>query len=141
MPYFTRQPYAAPAKPAEAPDILALAADVLASETGAAMQGPFRLRNPLRAGHSGRMVLGFTAEGAPVAARLSVSDLTGPGGRIPAANVKVDPPALALAPGQSQDVSVTVTAPAGLTPGLYTGRISAPEGGGFSAPVEVTIAS
>ncbi len=38
MPYFTRQPYAAPPPPpaqAAAPDILALAAEVLAQETGA----------------------------------------------------------------------------------------------------------
>lgn len=142
MPYFTRQPYAAPAKPVDvhdAPDILALASKVLAEETGAALQGPFRLRTPLRAGQSGRMVLGFTAEGAPVAARLSVTDLTGPGGRIPAENLRVDPPALALTPGQSADVTITVTAPQGLPPGLYAGRITAPDVGGFSAPVEVTI--
>jgi hypothetical protein len=140
MPYFTRQPYPArPAatEPAEAPDILALAADVLAQETGRAGSAPFRLKTPLRQGDSGRMILGFTAEDGPVAGPLAVSDLTGPGGRIPAGQLRLDPPALHLAPGQSADVTLTVTAPPALAPGRYQGRLTAP---GFEAPIEVLIA-
>ncbi len=84
------------------------------------------------------MILGFTAEDGPLAAPLSVTDLTGPGGRIAARHLRLDPPALQLAPGQSADVTVTVTAPATLPPpGLYTGLLTAPN---FSAPIEVTIA-
>jgi hypothetical protein len=143
MPYFTRQPYAAPeapAEPADQPDILALAAEVLARETGGATPAPFRLLTTLRAGSAGRMILGFTAEDAPVSTPLTVTDLTGPGARIPAQNLRLDPPALHLAPGQSADVTVTVTAPQGLPPGLYKGLISAPGSAGFSAPIEVAIA-
>jgi hypothetical protein len=86
------------------------------------------------------MILGFTAEDAPVSTPLTVTDLTGPGARIAAQNLRLDPPALHLAPGQSADVTVTVTAPQGLPPGLYKGLISAPGSTGFSAPIEVAIA-
>jgi hypothetical protein len=139
MPYFTRQPYAAPPTPATqaaAPDILALAAEVLAQETAAV---PFRLCTPLRAGSAGRMILGFTAENAPVSTALTVTDLTGPAARIAAQNLRLDPPALHLAPGQSADVTVTVNAPQGLPPGLYRGLIGAPGSADFSAPIEVAI--
>ena len=127
-----------PLAQAAAPDILALAAEVLAQETR--RTAPFRLRTPLRAGSAGRMILGFTAEDAPVSTPLTVTDLTGPGARIAAQNLRLDPPALHLAPGQSADVTVTVTAPQGLPPGLYKGLISAPGSAGFSAPIEVAIA-
>ena len=142
MPYFVRMPYAAtqPSKEAdEVPDILALAADVLAHEAGATTASPFRVRKAIRPGTTGSLVLGFTAEQAPASIRLSASDLTGPGGIIPAQSLTIDPQALALHAGETADVTVSVGVPVGTTPGLYRGRIAAAGSDGFTAPIELTV--
>lgn len=144
MPYFTRQPYAATQRQAEAietPDIMALAADVLALEAKAPVSHPFRVRSPLRPGGSGSMVLGFTAEQGPIAARLSATDLSGPGGIIPAESIRIHPSTLALAPGETVDVRVSCAVPVTARPGVYRGRITSAGADGFTAPVEVTVSA
>ena len=63
MPYFIRRPYAEttalrePKSPADEVDLLDLAKNVLSMETGPAVEGPFRLRHPLKPGDSGTMIL------------------------------------------------------------------------------------
>ena len=144
MPYFIREPYAAPLRKAETgemPDILALADQVLALETGLPGAAPFRIRAPLRPGSIGSLVLGCSAEQAPVAIRFAVSDLTGPGGMIASQCLNVDPPDLALAPGEAADVTVSIAVPAEAMPGLYQGRLtSAGSDHGFAAPLEIIVA-
>jgi hypothetical protein len=145
MPYFTRQPYSATvlpqAEPAEDLDFLALAAGVLAHETSLPAQSPFRVRAPLRPGATGSLVLEFTAEEAPVAIRLSATDLTGPEGVIPSDSLTVHPSILALAPGEAADVRVSFAVPASTRPGTYRGRITSGGADGFTAPIEVVVAA
>lgn len=144
MPYFIRQPYAATQRQAEAietPDILALASDVLARETSTPIPHPLRIRTPLQPGGTGSMVLGFTAEQGPVAARLSATDLAGPNGVIAEEALALHPSTLALAPGEAADVKVSVAVPAGTRPGVYRGRITSAGADGFTAPIEVVVAS
>lgn len=143
MPYFIRRPYAATAgqaEPAVMPDVVALAGEVLALETGAPGASPFRVRNPLRPGTTGRLVLGLTADQAPVATRMSVTDLHGSDGVIPSSCLAFDPPDLTIPSGQSRDVTVSCAVPEGVKPGLYRGWITAAGANGFRAPVEVTVA-
>jgi hypothetical protein len=142
VPYFTRQPYAMTHRQAEAietPDILALAADVLARETSAPMPHPLRVRSPLQPGASGSMLLGFTAERGPVAVRLWTTDLTSPDGVIPAEALTIHPSTLALAPGEAADVKVSFAVPASTRPGIYRGRITSAGADGFTAPIEVVV--
>ncbi len=145
MPYFIRQPYAAPPLPAAAsdtPDILALAADVLAQETGNAGPGQFRFRTSLAPGKAGTMVLEFGVESGtpPLSVALAFGDLTGPRGRIAASCLHADPAAFTVAPGRPIEVTVTINAPADAAPGPYRGQVTATGDEAFTAPIEANIA-
>lgn len=144
MPYFVRQPYAR----AEAPqttdpgpgerDVLDIAREVLAS---ASMRPPFRIREPLRPGGAGEMVLELTAEdgAGPLRVSLAASDLVGNGRRIPSNAIRVVPSSLTVPAGGSADVTVTVTTPPGASPGLYAGTLSMTGDDTFSTPFEAEV--
>ena len=145
MPYFTRRPYAemqptvASAPPVSAPDILAIAGEVLAQESGRVTEGPFRMRLPVFPGTTGRIVLDVTADPGPPtpALRLFPGDLVGPAGRIAADRVSVDPPSMAEA--ASQEMVISVSVPPDTAAGLYSGTISAPGPDGFVLRIEVPV--
>jgi hypothetical protein len=155
MPYFQRKPYAQTPQQvpsagaaadlaaglAEAPDILQIASGVLSEQPLPAATGPFRLRQPIRAGQSGTMVLTLWNDGGAesVVTRLVAGDLLGPGGRIPAAQVRVEPAAVSLSAGSACDVRVTVTASPGTMPGLYLGQLQGDGVSGIAIPVEVPV--
>ena|SRR6266850_6117001 len=133
LPYFIRRLYAETNAPHETEsrtdevDLLDLAKDVLTLETARAAEGQFRLRDPLKPGDRGAMVLELQLdEGTPsVTIGLTASSLVGPGLRIPAESVQICPSALTLFAGASAEVTVTVLAPPDAPPGLYAGILSA----------------
>lgn len=145
MPYFTRRPYAEmqvaspSAPPVPSPDILALAGEVLAYETGGATEGTFRMRSPVAPGTTGRIVLNVSADPGPVipALRLAPSDLVGAAGRIAASQIRVDPQTMLAAPSQEMVISVAV--PPGTAAGLYSGTVTAPGPDGFVLRIEVPV--
>ena len=147
MPYFIRQPYARTAvsrgngDPSAETDILELARDVLASETGEDLTRPFRIRDPLRPGGLGTMVLELALDGASPACTvdLAASDLTGAGSRIGSNSVRISPSTLTLPIGAPADVAVTVQAPPEARPGLYAGTIFATGEETFAIPFQVEI--
>lgn len=156
MPYFTRRPYAetvarvsaAPSAdlPVAAPsadpvDMLALAEEVLAAETGRAGEAPLRIRRPLQPGGRGAMLLELALEPgeAPLTLGLAASDLVGPGGRIPAGAVRISPASLTLRPDAPAEVEVSVTAPPDAAPGRYAGTLSATGGETFALPFEAEL--
>jgi hypothetical protein len=63
----------------------------------------------------------------------------GPGGRIPAAQVRIEPSAITLSAGSACDVRVTVTAAPGTPPGLYLGQVLGDGDAGLAIPVEVPV--
>lgn len=131
MPYFKRMSYAEAkalregARPEPTVDVLALARDVLATETGDGAP-PLRLRAPLRPGTRGRMAIDLSLEpGVPsLTVSLVASDLVGPAGRIPASLVSIAPATMTLQPGVGTAVEVSIEAPASIQPGSYTGTLS-----------------
>jgi hypothetical protein len=145
MPYFTRRSYAEMLQPAAAPalppDMLALARNILSAERDGAGQGPFRLRAPLRPGEQGRMVLDLSlVKGSePLSLHLAPGDLVGPGGRIRAEAVRIDPAGVTLRPGAPAEVTVTIVAPAEAPPGCYAGALAASGGESFQIPIEAEI--
>jgi hypothetical protein len=141
MPYFKRQPYAVMTGRGPEPDVMTLAREVLAADAAARNGAPFRPRAPVPAGTLGQMTLDFALDdaGAPVDLRLEPGDLAGPGGRIPAACVRVAPAALAVAPGAPAAVMVTVAVPPGMAPGRYAGALAVTGGDGFAVPIEVEV--
>ena len=88
VPYFVRQPYVTPvsAPPqtedrSSGTDILELAKNVLAFETGEGENRPFRIRDPLRPGGQGAMILELALDhGSPARTiNLAASELSGAG--------------------------------------------------------------
>jgi hypothetical protein len=152
MPYFQRKPYAetvargtatspSPADSA-ATDILDMAADVLARETpGNDAYGPFRLRQTVPAGQTGAMVLGMMPESGLESAllRLLPGDFVGPAGRIPASAVTLDPPVLQLESGAGSDLRITIAAPVGTLPGLYSGLLTSVNDPAITIRIEVPV--
>ncbi len=130
MPYFIRQPYAEIEAPRRVEprfddtDILQLAKDVLASTDGADRR--FRIRDPIRPGGQGAMVLNLAAEegASPLAISLAATDLAGGGARIASDSIRISPSRLTIPAGGSADVTVTVLTPPNAPPGVYDGAIS-----------------
>ncbi len=145
MPYFVRQPYAQRQAPqctktrSDEPDILALASSVLASAGGA--EGRLRIREPLRPGEQGAMVLDLALEkGAPpLTVRLSASDLVEDNRRIGSDAIRIAPSILTVPARASAEVTVTVQAPLDAQPGLYTGTLSVAGDENFSASFQVQV--
>jgi hypothetical protein len=148
VPYFVRRPYAAPVaqqsktddRPVET-DILELAKDVLALEAGEVGKRPFRIREPLRPGGQGAMVLELALDkGLPAQKiNLAASDLVGAASRIGSDSIQVSPSTLTLPPGAPADITVTVQAPPGARPGVYAGTVSATGDESFAIPFQVEI--
>lgn len=145
VPYFVRQPYAtlaaAPRQTEDSADILELAKNVLALEAGDREKPPFRIREPLRPGGQGAMVLELALDaGAPARTiSLAASDLSGTGSRIASDSIRISPSTLILRTGDPVDVRVTVEAPPGAQPGCYDGTISAAEDDSFTIPFQVEV--
>ncbi len=147
MPYFIRRPYLETKTQrqtesrADEVDVLDLAKNVLSVETGAAAEGPFHLRRPLEPGGSGTMVLelAFDADTPSVTISLTASDLVGPGSRIAAERVRVNPSTFILSNGASAEVTVTVMAPLDARPGLYTGTLSATGDEAFDITIQAEV--
>jgi hypothetical protein len=144
VPYFVRKPFAqaeAPQRtqpPYEERDVLALAQEVLASDRA----GPrFRVRDPLRPGQKGAIVLDLTLEeGAPpLRVSLSVNDLVADRARIPSRSIEIVPSTLTVPAGASAEVTVTILTPLDTRPGFYTGTISVTGDDNFSVPVEAEV--
>jgi hypothetical protein len=147
MPYFIRQPYPRIAasrgngdSSAET-DILELAQNVLASETGDGVTRPFRIRDALRPGGFGAMVLELALERASPACtiNLAASDLIGAGSWIGSKAVRISPPTLTFSTSAPADVTVTVQAPSEARPGLYAGTVSATGDETFAIPFQVEV--
>ncbi len=147
MPYFIRRPYAEttalrePKSPADEVDLLDLAKNVLSMETGPAVEGPFRLRHPLKPGDIGTLILELALdEGtASVKVSLAASNLIGPGSRIAAESVRISPSTITLSTGAPAEVTVTVQAPADARAGLYTGTLSATGDDTFAIGIQAEI--
>ena len=147
MPYFIRRPYAEasalrePGSPAEEVDLLDLAKNVLSLETGRAVEGQFRLREPLQPGNSGTMVLELALnEGTTsVTISLAASDLVGSDSRIAAESVGISPSTFTLFTGAFAEVTVTVQAPPDASPGLYTGSLSATGDDTFAIGIQAEV--
>lgn len=143
MPYFVREPYAraeAPPPPrAEEADVLDIAREVLASASRG--EPRFRIRDPLRPGGVGEMVIELSAaSGAPpLKVSLAASDLVGPRGRISSDAIEVVPSSLTVLPGTSADVRITVAPPPGAAPGLYAGTLAVTGDEALSAPFEAEV--
>lgn len=150
MPYFTRQPYAAlqgvaaPPRPASDPpeDFLGLAASVLEAEAPAEEIQTLRLRAPLKPGQTGTLLIEIFHDGGPgkITSGLVADRLTGPGGAgIAADNIGLHPDLVMLSPGQSAEVTVTVSIPAGTPAGAYRGLLRSEIEDGFDLRLEVTV--
>jgi hypothetical protein len=120
-------------------DVLELAKDVLASADGA--ERPFRIRDPLRPGGQGAMVLNLASEKGtpPLAVSLTASDLVGGSSRIASDSIRISPSTLTVPAGASADVTVTVLAPPDARPGLYAGTLSATGDETFSVPFQAEV--
>jgi hypothetical protein len=147
VPYFVRQPYAQLHAPhqkeprSDEIDVLELAKDVLALESAESPERRFRIRDPLRPGGQGAMVLNLAPEkGAPtLTISLTASDLIGAGSRIASESVRISPSILTLPAGASAEVTVTVLAPPDARPGLYAGTVSATGDEAFSVPFQAEV--
>jgi hypothetical protein len=137
VPYFVRRPDDRPVET----DILELAKGVLALEAGEVGKRPFRIREPLRPGGQGAMVLELALDkGLPAQKiNLAASDLVGDASRIASDSIQVSPSTLTLPPGAPADITVTVQAPPGARPGLYAGTVSATGDESFAIPFQVEI--
>jgi hypothetical protein len=145
VPYFVRRPYSQ----AEAPqrtesrdderDILALARDVLAAADRA--EPRFRIRDPLRPGEKGFMVLDLTLEkGAPpLRVSLSATDLVAGRARIPSHSIEIVPSSLTVPVGASAEATVAILTPLDARPGLYAGTLSVTGDDHFSVPFEAEV--
>jgi hypothetical protein len=120
-------------------DVLELAKDVLASADGA--ERPFRIRDPLRPGGQGAMVLNLASEKGtpPLAVSLTASDLVGGSSRIASDSIRISPSTLTVPAGASAEVTVTVLAPTHVRPGLYAGTVSATGDESFAIPFQVEV--
>lgn len=147
MPYFIRQPYGTASAPRETDDgsagidILEVAKDVLAFETGDGEKRRFRIRGPLRPGGQGVMVLELALhEGSPVRTiNLAASDLVGARSRIASDSIRISPSTLTLPPDVPADITVMVQAPAEARPGLYAGTVFATGDESFVVPFQVEV--
>jgi hypothetical protein len=145
VPYFVRQPYVAPAsaprQPEDSADILELAKSVLAREAGDREKPPFRIREPLRPGGRGAMVLELALDAGSPARTISLvaSDLSRAGSRIASDSIRICPSTLTLRTGVPVDIRVTVSAPPGVQPGRYDGTISAAGDDSFAIPFQVEV--
>ena len=148
MPYFVRQPYVMPvcAPPqtddlSSGTDILELAKNVLSFEAGEGEIRPFRIRDPLRPGGQGAMILELALDdGSPARAiNLAASDLSGAGSRIAPDSIRISPSTLTLQAGAPADITVTVRAPPGARPGLYAGTVSVTGDESFAIPFQVEV--
>jgi hypothetical protein len=145
VPYFVRKPFAQAEAPQvtqpryEERDILALAQEVLAWDNRA--EPRFRIRDPLRPGQRGVMVLDLTLKkcAPPLRVSLSVSDLVADSARIPSHSIEINPSTLTVPAGASAEVTVTILTPLDTRPGLYTGTISVTGDDNFSVPVEAVV--
>ena len=145
VPYFIRQPYAQmgaqhQSKPRfDETDVLELAKDVLASADGEERR--FRIRDPLRPGGQGAMVLSLAAEKGtpPLAVSLTASDLVGGSSRIASDSIRISPSTVTVPAGASADVTVTVLAPPDARPGLYAGTVSVTGDETFSVPIQAEV--
>jgi hypothetical protein len=120
-------------------DVLELAKDVLASGDGA--ERPFRIRDPLRPGGQGAMVLSLASEKRTptLAVKLTASDLVGGSSRIASDSIGISPSTLTIPAGASEEVTVTVLAPPDVPPGLYAGTISATGDESFAISFQVEV--
>ncbi|MES0862861.1 hypothetical protein ABLN87_10930 [Ruegeria sp. SCPT10] len=135
MPYFERKPYAsmidavAPTAPvSDQTPISELARRVLDAESGQKLplDGPFQCRTVCTPGSKGTIVLSVAApaDGETVELRFEPGDLTNEDGAvIPADRLRVDPPAVRLAPGEVGEVRVILTVHDLAEPGRYHGRV------------------
>ena len=147
VPYFKRLPYAqtrttqAGAPAAGTGDVMDVARAVLASATGAAPDGTLRLRAVLRPGMQGalRADVALDRDGPPRTIRLAVSDLVGPGSRIPADRIRVAPAMLDLQPGSSAEVEISIAAPEGVQPGIHAGLLTGSGEDAFACRIEAEI--
>jgi hypothetical protein len=148
VPYFVRKPYVTPVSAprqtddrSSGTDILELAKNVLAFEASEGEKRPFRIRDPLRPGGQGAMVLELAlATGSPARSiSLAASDLSGNDSRIASDSIWISPSTLTLQAGVPVDVTVTVRAPPGVRPGLYAGTVSATGDESFAIPFQVEV--
>jgi hypothetical protein len=118
----------------DAIDVLELAKDVLALELGGSAEHRFRIRDPLRPGGHGAMVLSLAPErGAPpLTISLTAGDLVAGCSRIASDSIRISPSTLTVVAGDSADVTVTVLVPADARPGLYGGTLAATGDEAFS---------
>jgi hypothetical protein len=147
MPYFIRRPHTPASTPRETNDrsaevdILELAKGVLASESGEGETRPFRIREPLRPGGLGAMILELALDrGWPARTiNLAASDLVGTSSRIGSGSVRISPAILTVSTGAPADITVTVQAPPGARPGLYVGTVTATGDESFVIPFQVEV--
>jgi len=147
MPYFTRRSYAetvaaSTAAPRPEAGVVALAENVLAeAAAGGAVIGPFRLRRPVAPGAEGSTLLEIAPEarGGRMRLRLTPGTLRSGDELIEAARVALDPATLELGDGVPGRVRVTVAPPAGATPGIYRGMITAGGDARFAVAIEVEV--
>jgi hypothetical protein len=148
VPYFVRQPYVIPVSAprqtddrSSGTDILELAKNVLAFEAGEGEKLPFRIREPLRPGGQGAMLLELALDTGSPARTISLtpSDLSGTGSRIASDSIGISPSTLTLRTGAPADITVTVRAPPGARPGLYAGTVSATGDESFEIPFQVEV--
>ena len=87
------------------------------------------------------MVLDLASEkGTPsLAVSLTASDLVGGGSRIASELIRISPSTLTVPAGASAEVTVTVLAPPGVRPGVYTGTISVTGDEFFAIPFQVEV--
>jgi hypothetical protein len=148
VPYFVRQPYVtrvcAPPQTddrSSGTDILELAKNVLSFEAGEGEIGPFRIRVPLQPGGQGAMVLELALDnGSPARAiSLAASELSGAGSPIAPDSIWINPSTLTLRAGAPADITVTVRAPSGARPGLYSGTVSVTGDESLAIPFQVEV--
>ncbi|WOJ91214.1 hypothetical protein RZS28_08095 [Methylocapsa polymorpha] len=126
---------------ADEPDLLQLAKNVLAVETGQAIEAPFRLRDALQPGGCGAMVLELALDeyASPLTINITASALVGAGSRIGVDSIWISPSTVTLRPAEPAQITVTIVAPLDARPGLYVGTLSATGDETFVAPLQAEI--
>lgn len=106
-------------------------------------------RNNERAADSGRAAPGeeltttvelFVGEGEhPISGRCELTPFVGIGGEIAPHHADIEPLALHIQPGQSQQVAIRLAVPARTVPGRYSARLRAANGAFESEPLVIDI--
>src|SRR5271166_4030021 len=122
-------------------DILELAKNVLAFEAGEGEKRLFRIRDPLRPGGQGAMVLELALDNDSPARtiNLAASELSGTGSRIASDSIWISPSTLTLRAGAPADITVTVRAPPGAPSGLYSGTVTVTGDESLAIPFQVEV--